>query len=250
MKALLAATLLLPAVTAHSAHAAPARTDHQVLARVELTKSRTELRLPVHAWLLDARGVEYLLVLARENDIALSGAHYMVIDTNAGNRAWLIVMPKARRARQRMLDMAGVLYDDGRQFIARADGTNAEYYAGHGCEIERMSATPLVFTRQAAALGMPAATPKPLAADPLVASLMAQVAESNLYRELAGLTGVEPVTIGGVTVVITSRHTTSGVPFQKDTQYAFERLGALGLDVSYHYWTKSGYSNRNVIAVK
>jgi hypothetical protein len=47
---------------------------------------------------------------------------------------------------------------------------------------------------------------------------------------------VNPVTIGGEPYTILTRHTDSGEPIQKATQYVGEYLGDLGLAVEYHTW--------------
>jgi hypothetical protein len=70
-----------------------------------------------------------------------------------------------------------------------------------------------------------------------------------LYSSVGGLSGETAVTVGGAPYTITTRYTNSGTPITKATQYAYEQLQALGLSVSYHSWSSSGYSNRNVIGV-
>ena len=87
--------------------------------------------------------------------------------------------------------------------------------------------------------------------DPTIAAIIAQVDQNTLYNYVAGLSGVQPVMIGGTSYTIRTRNTDSGTPIQKATQYAYEYMAALpGLDsVSYHNWTDSGSSSRNVVGV-
>ena len=87
--------------------------------------------------------------------------------------------------------------------------------------------------------------------DPTIAGIIAQVDQNTLYNYVAGLSGVQPVMIGGTSYTIRTRNTDSGTPIQKATQYAYEYMAALpGLDsVTYHNWTDSGSSSRNVVGV-
>ena len=59
---------------------------------------------------------------------------------------------------------------------------------------------------------------------------------SEIYDLTSGLSGVTPVTIGEAPYTILTRHTYSGEPIQKATQYVGEYLSDLGLTVEYHTW--------------
>jgi hypothetical protein len=89
------------------------------------------------------------------------------------------------------------------------------------------------------------------AADPLVAAMIGQVESADLVDRLNRLTGEQPVLIGGQPYTILTRHTRSGEPIEKTTQYAFEQLEAAGLSVSYHPWSfttgSTTTTGRNVI---
>lgn len=90
-------------------------------------------------------------------------------------------------------------------------------------------------------------TPLSITPSPDIQAMIDQVDGDTLYRYVGDLSGEWPVTIGGISYTITTRHTDSGQPIQKATQYVYEHLENLGLEVSYHYWSGSGHSNRNVI---
>jgi Zn-dependent M28 family amino/carboxypeptidase len=69
---------------------------------------------------------------------------------------------------------------------------------------------------------------------------------------VAGLSGEQPVTIGGSLYTIQNRNTENrntggGEGLQHATQYAFERFTASGLEASYHGWTTTHWTGRNVI---
>ena len=78
--------------------------------------------------------------------------------------------------------------------------------------------------------------PEVVIPDPLVQAIIDQVTQSEIYDLTAGLSGVTPVTIGGTPYTIATRHTYSGEPVQKATQYVGEYLSSLGLVVDYHTW--------------
>jgi bacterial leucyl aminopeptidase len=104
----------------------------------------------------------------------------------------------------------------------------------------------LLFTGQAAA---PAPLPPAaLTPSPAVQGLINQVQSSTLYTYVAGLSGEQYVTIGGVSYTLSTRSTTAPAYIEKATQYAFEHFNALGLTVSYHTWQYGSAQRRNVVA--
>lgn len=81
--------------------------------------------------------------------------------------------------------------------------------------------------------------PQVIDPDPVVQSMMSQVISSTLVQYMGGLSGEWPVTIGGQPYTIVTRHTYSGTPIQKATQYVGEHLDGLGMAVEYHVWNAS-----------
>jgi hypothetical protein len=87
--------------------------------------------------------------------------------------------------------------------------------------------------------------------DPLVAEIIGGVGRPELVTLMKQLTGAEAVPVGGELYTISNRCTTSGEPIEKATQFAFEQLQALGLQVQYQDWVVADQAtNRNVIAVQ
>ena len=86
-----------------------------------------------------------------------------------------------------------------------------------------------------------------ITADPLVQGMIDQVTPVAAEQYVAQLSGETPVTVDGAPYTIATRHTGSGTPIAKATQFVSETMAGLGLAVEYHDWTKSGYTNRNVI---
>lgn len=102
-------------------------------------------------------------------------------------------------------------------------------------------------------LGLPAAargvTAPDAFYDPTVAAMLAQVTQAQVYSYVAQLSGETPAVIGGEPYTITTRHTNSGLPIQRATQFVYEFMQQQGLGVSYHNWSACGTSGRNVIGV-
>ncbi|MBD3242259.1 MAG: M28 family peptidase [Chitinivibrionales bacterium] len=81
---------------------------------------------------------------------------------------------------------------------------------------------------------------------PAIQHMMDSVTDSSVHAHIGSLSGEWPVTVGGQAYTIATRHTSSGEPIEKATQYVFEYLEGLGLTASYF-----GYSGgRNVIGEK
>ena len=75
-----------------------------------------------------------------------------------------------------------------------------------------------------------------VAIDPHVAAMVAAVDPAALRQAVGDLSGEWPAAVGGQAYSITTRHTDSGLSLLKATQYAGERLQALGLEVETHTW--------------
>ncbi len=88
--------------------------------------------------------------------------------------------------------------------------------------------------------------------DPLIAGLLTEVTTSTLYSLVGGLSGEWPVLVGGQPYTFTTRHSHSGEPLAKATQYVYEYLQARCYDVYYHEYQMpdNGPILRNVIGEK
>lgn len=87
--------------------------------------------------------------------------------------------------------------------------------------------------------------------DPTIALMISQVNQNILRKYVGNLTGVNPVTIGGIKYTLRTRNTRSGIPVQKATYYVYQYMrGLTGLDsVTYKSWRIDGIANRNVVGV-
>ncbi len=201
--------------------------DAGSLARFESTG------LPAYAHLDGAAGA-YLLAGADPAGLkALAEASLpaRVLDADTTGATYYLVYPAPGRPRPRWSDYGCLLLDDGRQALVRAEPPAAERLAEAGARLRLLTLDPKPL-RPAPAAAIPTA----IQPDPLVQAMMDQVSATVVYSYTGGLSGEWPVLVGGAPYTITTRHTDSGVPVQKATQYVGERLAARGLNVEYHTW--------------
>lgn len=83
---------------------------------------------------------------------------------------------------------------------------------------------------------------------PIVAEIIAQIQETEVYTIDGGISGEWPVIIGSEPFTIRSRYTSADEYIAKATQYAYEKFQAMGYPVEYHVWGSP--SAPNVIATK
>jgi hypothetical protein len=79
--------------------------------------------------------------------------------------------------------------------------------------------------------------------NPYIASMISWVDPDHVYSIMEKLTGVKAAVIGGIPYTISTRFTYSGEPIQKATQFVYEQLQSLGLEVEYHNWSHPSYPN-------
>src|SRR6187401_3025778 len=84
-----------------------------------------------------------------------------------------------------------------------------------------------------------------------VAEIVNAVSKDEFLSVVKGLSGAQPVTIGGQQVTLATRYTPSSQGTLSE-QYLYEYLKELGLATQYHAWTGVdrcfGISGRNVVA--
>jgi hypothetical protein len=85
--------------------------------------------------------------------------------------------------------------------------------------------------------------------DDTIEEIILSVDKDYLYELLEELTGEVPAIIGGESYTITTRHTLSGEPIEKATQYVYEFFEGIGRldEVKYQNWVFEDRSGRNVI---
>ncbi len=243
--------------------AAPVQPPARALVYVPETGDSTRIEalgLPVYAR-LDGRDGPYLLVgaypgaatgalsgtvpddLGRLAAVGLTGR---VLDPDMTGATYYLAYPAPGRPIPFWRAYGRLLLDDGQAVLLRVAPSDAERLAADGADIVLVTLTPKPL-RPVAAASFPPIT----VADPLVRSMIDRVSQTKLEQYVRELSGESAVTVGGETYTIVSRHTGSGTPIQKATQYVGEHLTGLGLAVEDHPWSwtnsTTSYSGHNVI---
>ena len=225
----------------------PASAGFQVLARVEVPGSLKDLDLPVYADLVDGAGKYYVLVIAPPDHLHKAGVAFQALDEYLPGTRYLIARERRPGARLRVALETSVLHDDGRQIILRDAPGLGEVLAEMGFALKLMSETPIIFTPPALESRAQEMMRFGLISNPLVTGMIGKVTQNAVNSYISGLSGESPVLVEGTSYTITTRHTNSGTPVQKATQYVFEQLQKGGLRTYFHNWTLGTYANRNVV---
>ncbi len=236
-----AASLWLAAAPAAGADE-PAAT---ALARVELAGRIADLRLPVHAWLIDGAGAEYLLVIAPEDRIRAAGWPCRILDRGAAPGGYVVASSRRADGAAAASSRVRIVHDDGRQWIVAAEPGARETLGELGFEIAGLSALPVEFTGPLRAAAATAA----FAPDSSVAEIVGGYGPSNMVAWLRRLSGPEPVIAGGHYAGIPARHTAQA-GLTRGLRFAEEHFLALGLRAERRSWSGSGYSGVNLIATQ
>lgn len=213
------------------------------LMRVDLEGPPAELGLPVHAVLQDSAGVTYALVLAPP--AAARPLAGRVLDEDSTGARYLIALERRKGARAEAERRFPILLDDGRRIVVRDAPGRREELGRLGFDLGLFSETPMVLTPASHVPELPEIT-----YDPRVADIIAAVTQAATYANDGNLSGETPVTIEGSPYTIATRHTSSGTPIQKATQYVYEHMLQYNLGPTFSNWTYGGYSGRNVIGEK
>jgi hypothetical protein len=244
--------LLIVAGNSISGPIIAADAESLTLARIDLQDDASEITLPIYAHLMGADGVQYVLVMAPLLQIQSSGYSFRILDSAQESRAYIVAtrspQPSASGMSNAKTSDLQVLVDDGRQIVARASEPEAIALAEAGYEIARFPETPIVWRKgTGAAAGEIQAMKQPLEPTHEIQRMINDVTQATLADYVGKLSGESAATIGGSSYTITTRHTASGTPITKATQYAYEFMQNLGLAVSYHSWSAVSFSGRNVV---
>lgn len=167
-------------------------------------------------YLLEAAGLEYRLL-----DADMRGGNYYLayLRPNQSPVSWG--------------DYGRLLLTGANYALLRSTPQATAQLAASGLGFRAITLTPKPLPGQDLAVDL---YPDIVTPDPIVQQIIDQVTESEITTLTAGLSGVTPVIIGGEPYTILTRHTDSGEPVLKATQYVGEYLGDLGLTVEYHTW--------------
>jgi hypothetical protein len=190
--------------------------------------------LPVYARLTGAEGHPYLLAGAGDTErdtLRRQGLEVRLLDADMAGAEYILAYVLPGQEAPAWEDHGRLLLDDGRRALLRAGAGGVESLTHQGVQVQALSLMPkpLWPAREA---GYPAS----VVPQPRVQQILEQVRRSTVYQYTGELSGEWPVTVGGAPYTLQTRHTYSGLPVQKATQYVGEYLAALGLDVEYHTW--------------
>jgi hypothetical protein len=220
--------------------------EFPVLARVEVPGSFQDLNLPVYADLRDGAGKYYALVIALPDQLQVAGVTFQVIDEYRPGTRYLLAVERRPGARLWAAASVQVLYDDGRQILVRAASGLDEVLAQGGFALRLLRETPMTLTPPAL---RPRVAPQEflITPNPTVSGMISALTPQAISSYLSGLSGETPVMADGSAYTLTSRHTLSGTPIQKASQYVLEQLKGAGLKTSFQPWVYGYVGNRNVV---
>ena len=228
--------------------------DQQFLARVEVPDYLEDLNLPVYADFEDAQGTYHAFVKATKAQMDRAGVNYLVIDEYQSGTLYLIALEEVSGARKEAAALAKILYDDGEHIIVRYHPDLSELLPDMGFDLKLMSETPINHTRNGLNPVVKAVASAGLFntdKNTKVEAMLNAVTEANIRVATEQLSGEREVTVDGAPYTFVTRHTSSGVPIQKATQYVYDRLVEMGVDASFAQWTFSyegeTLANRNVV---
>jgi subtilisin family serine protease len=197
--------------------------------------------IPVYARLAADRGT-YLLAGATPQQIEAlqaAGLDVTVLDPDLRGATYYLAYLMPGGARPDWEAYGRPLLDDGVQVLLRATPQDAKRLAEAGVQLQAVTFDPKPLGPAPARGSIPTAVDP----DPLIQSMIDQVDMTTVYSYTGDLSGEWPVEIGGQPYTIVTRHTYSGVPIQKATQFVGEHLADLGLAVEYHQWGGATYPN-------
>ncbi len=169
----------------------------------------------------------------------LAGLTYRVLEQIPPDAAYYLAYPLPGRANASQLPDVVLLLADADWELIRATPHTARKLAANGVGLQAISFAAKPWPVNAGAPHIPTI----IDPDPMIQSMMDQVSSSTVYQYDGDLSGMWPVIIGGSPYTIATRHTYSGTPIQKATQYVGEHFADLGLPVEYHQWSGSTYPN-------
>ncbi len=219
-----------------------------VLARVELVGNVEDVQFPVYSHLQDSGSREYVLVITSLAELQKTQVVFEILDeckNKTENQFYYIALERIAGSRLTAQNIVHVLSDDGSQIVFRGTPEEAEKISELGFAINLLD-SPMIFKKVTPLSDIQETT---FRSD--ISEMINQVQENTLKNYVGGLSGEQPVIVGGESYTIVSRNTKSGTPILKATQYCYEFMQKLGLTVAYHDWTSSYYGNcRNVIGTK
>ncbi|MBK8988055.1 MAG: M20/M25/M40 family metallo-hydrolase [Chloroflexi bacterium] len=190
---------------------------------------------------VNGRSGPALILGADPEALATSGLQAQILESIPARATYYLAYPRPNQ-KEAELDWTAVdqvLLREAEWRLVRATPEAAESLAAQGIQLQQVTFDPKPLPGATAVLRAPAVVEP----DPIIQSMVASVNSSTVYQYDGDLSGEWPVTIGGSPYTLVSRHTNSGTPIQKATQFVGEHFTDLGLAVEYHQWGGATYPN-------
>ncbi|GIK58282.1 MAG: M28 family peptidase [Chloroflexi bacterium] len=168
-----------------------------------------------------------------------AGLTYQALELIPPGAAYYLVYPLPGRANAAPNPKVVTLLADADWQLVRATVGGARWLSAQGMALQAISFDPKPWLADTSV----SFAPFVIDPDPTIQSMMDQVSSGTVHQYDGDLSGMWPVMIGGSPYTIATRHTYSGTPIQKATQYVGEHFTDLGLVVEYHQWSGSTYPN-------
>jgi len=225
------------------------RPDAQALVRIAWHDRDDAAKLeaagvPVYAHLVGDDGPYLLAGTApgARQELQIQGMNVSILDADMNGATYYLVYAMPNRPQLDWQDYGRLLHDDGTQALLRMTPKEAARLAEMGAQLRLLSLDP----KPLRPVSSPT-IPTDIQPDPSIQEMIDAVDSGTVMSYTGDLSGENQVQIGGSPYTIATRHTASNWPINQATQFAAEHLESLGLNVEYHNWSSSGYSNRNVI---
>lgn len=197
--------------------------------------------IPVFAKLNSAKGPLLLVGAGAAGGEALRarGLDAVALHPDVEDKAFYVVY---RMPGLKVVDLesyGSVVYEDEVLAVIQMSPGRAERLAEAGGEIRAVTFDP----KPLSAFREERVGPATVTPHPAIQGMIDKVDSATVYSYTGDLSGEWPAMIGGSPYTIATRHTYSGTPIDKATQYVGEHLEALGMTVEYHEWSDPTYPN-------
>ena len=170
---------------------------------------------------------------SRNSLLEAAGLEYKLLDADMRGGRYYLAYVRPGQVAPDWQDYGQLLRTGDNYALLRSTAQAADQLAAVVLGLELISLSPKPLPERDAAADI---FPEVVAPDPFVQQIIDQITASEIYDLTAGLSGIDPVTIGGEPYTILTRHTYRVEPMQKATQYVGETLSDLGLSIEYHIW--------------
>jgi len=227
--------------------------DQSMLIRIDLhsadeIENTANLAIPVHARITNTAGNLSILGFVDHQQLAaLEGQQLSVqiLDHNPQGKDYFWVQLPTSEAREKLAYAGTVLDYFEDQALVTVNPEAVESLFRSGLNFKHFSSEPLPLLEPEVAPQIPST----IVPDPRVQSMLDQVTATMVSDYDGGLSGVTPVTIGGSSYTMATRHSSNATASTMATQYAYEQFSDLGLSVAYHNYNHPYYgARRNVVA--